>query len=137
MSEKMDMLTAGIHGTLTLKGETDIQAKANNKNHDRGIKSIEIGTSIKFCSHPFTKTRVIRFTKRFQIINTLRYPIVLQEPKYRGSQFVIGVDKSIAFDFHDENTQKLLQVRMSTKAETEKLGSHDWTELNELQYFVQ
>ena len=29
----------------------------------------------------------------------------------------------MAVDFHEENTPKILQVRMSTKAETEKLGS--------------
>ena len=136
LSKKMDMLTAGIHGTLSLKSERQSQNKKSALT-EAGTKSIEIGTSIKFCDHPFAKTRVIRFTQRFQIINTLRYPIVIQEPKHRRSQFLIGVDCSMAFDFHDENTQRLLQVRMSTKAESEKLAENDWIELSEFQHFAQ
>jgi SHR-binding domain of vacuolar-sorting associated protein 13 len=81
----MDMLTAGIHGTLTLKKERTGQSKQINKITNQNRKSVEIGTSIKFCAYPFTKTRVIRFTKRFQVINTLSYPVVLQEPKHVGS----------------------------------------------------
>jgi hypothetical protein len=60
----MDMLTSGIHGTLSLKKEKQAQNKKSQLN-ESGAKSVEIGTSIKFCDHPFAKTRVIRFTQRF------------------------------------------------------------------------
>ena len=60
-SDRMDMLAAGIHGTLLLKQDK----QRTNKSSPNYGKSIEVGTSIKFCSYPFIKTRVIRFTKQF------------------------------------------------------------------------
>ena len=120
-SKKMDMMTAGICGTLSLNQEKSAQDHPSQSG-ESGTKSVEIGTSIKVCDHPFAKTRAIRFTNRFQIVNTLNCPIVVQEPKLNSSLFVIGADRTMVFDFYSENTKRLLQFRMSSKAESEKLS---------------
>jgi hypothetical protein len=79
ISAPIDLRNLGICGSL--------QMKKSGSEKDR--LTIEIGTSLKLCDQPFTKTRIVRFTEKFVIYNKLPFPIVIREKDNFKEEFLL------------------------------------------------
>lgn len=40
---------------------------------------LEIGTQFSLCSHPYSKTKIIKFLPKYIIVNNIDIPIVIKE----------------------------------------------------------
>jgi hypothetical protein len=66
--------------------------------HKESDEAVELGTSIKMCDSPYAKTKVIRFTNRFTLVNKMNIPLVVRciESDW---QFYIGPKSHSNLDF--------------------------------------
>jgi hypothetical protein len=47
-------------------------------NHVESEPAVELGTTIKMCDSPYIKTKVIRFSNRFTLVNKMNIPLVIR-----------------------------------------------------------
>ena len=47
-------------------------------NHVESEPAVELGTTIKMCDSPYIKTKVIRFSNRFTLVNKMSIPLVIR-----------------------------------------------------------
>jgi len=87
LSEVINLSTVGVHGCVVLKHNPDdkLNKLRNTHNpkelehiHQKLNEAVELGTSIKLCDNPYAKTKVIRFTNRFTLVNKMNFPIVVR-----------------------------------------------------------
>lgn len=96
ISAPIDLRNLGMSGSLQMK---------NFRNENNRL-TIEIGTSLKLCDQPFTKTRILRFTQKFVIYNKLPFSIVIREKDNFKEEFLLKSGSYFNANFRLENIKR-------------------------------
>lgn len=100
---------------------------------------MELGVSIKMCDQPYIKTKVIRFSNKYTLVNKMNIPLVVRDV-LSDWQLLIGPKSHANIDFAllELLNSRELQIRQCQECELKMaVNSGSQTLPKQLKYFTQ
>lgn len=103
----------------------------------KSIPAVELSVSIKMCDQPYIKTKVIRFSNKYTLVNKMNIPLVVRDV-LSDWELLIGPKShaKIDFAFLELLNSRELQIRQCLECELNMATHGSQTLPKQLKHFT-